>query len=83
MEEKITNLIKNPVEEAGYILVKVIYEKENGNNFLRIFIDKKQEYINVNDCITVNNLLDPLLDQMDFLNDAYIVDVCSFEKGRE
>ena len=83
MEEKIEKLIKEPIESNGYILDSVEYVKENGTYFLRIIIDKKNEYITVNDCVEVNNLLDPILDKVDFITDSYIVDICSKEKGCE
>lgn len=83
MEEKIEKLIKEPIENIGYILDSVEYVKENGTYFLRIVIDKKNEYITVNDCVEVNNLLDPILDRVDFITDSYIVDICSKEKGCE
>jgi len=81
METKIESLIKEPIEEKGYILDSVEYVKENGTYFLRIIIDKENEYITVNDCVEVNNLIDPILDEVDFIKDSYIVDICSKEKG--
>lgn len=83
MEEKVKRLIEEPIVNAGYLLDSVTYKKENGNYFLRIVIDKKDDYITVNDCVEVNNLLDPILDEMEFLTDSYIVDICSKEKGCE
>lgn len=83
MEEKIEKLIKEPIENEGYILDTVEYVKENGTYFLRIIIDKKDEYITVNDCVAVNTLIDPILDTMDFIKDSYIVDICSKEKGED
>ena len=83
MEDKIKDLILKPINDAGYILDDVNYVKENGAYFLRVIIDKKEEYITINDCVTVNDLLDPILDKMDFIKDSYIVDICSKEKGSE
>jgi len=83
MEEKIKKLIKEPIESKGYILDSVEYVKENGTYFLRIIIDKENEYITVNDCVDVNSLLDPILDEIDFIKDSYIVDICSKEKGED
>ena len=81
MEEKIKNLVEQPINEAGYILDSVEYVKENGTYFLRIVVDKENDYINVNDCVKINGLLDPILDTIDFIDDSYIVDICSKEKG--
>ena len=83
MENKIRSLIEEVINEAGYILDEVLYLKENNLNFLRIVIDKDNGYVDVNDCVIVNNLLDPILDKIDFIEDSYIVDICSKEKGRE
>ena len=80
--EKVTSLIKNPVEEAGYIIDEVMYVKEDGNYFLRVIIDKNG-IIDVEDCVKVTHLIDPLLDEVDYIKDSYILDVCSKEKGCE
>lgn len=81
MEEKVKELIERPIEDAGYILDSVSYNKEGGIYFLRIVVDKKNDYININDCVEINKLLDPILDTVDFIDDSYIVDICSKEKG--
>lgn len=83
MEQKIKEMIQSEIENAGYILDDVLYLQENNANFLRIIIDKDSGYIDVNDCVVVNDLLDPILDKIDFIEDSYIVDICSKEKGRE
>lgn len=83
MIEKIRELIEKPIIDAGYILDEVLYLQEHNTNFLRIVIDKKESLINVNDCVKVNEILDPILDNIDFINESYIVDICSKEKGSE
>jgi len=81
MEERIKNLIEGPITDAGYILDSVSYVKESGNYFLRIVVDKADDYININDCVEINRLLDPVLEKIDFIKESYIVDICSKEKG--
>lgn len=83
MIEKIRDLIEKTIIDAGYILDDVMYVQENNTNFLRIIIDKNEGLINVNDCVKVNEILDPILDDIDFINESYIVDICSKEKGSE
>ena len=83
MIEKIRYLIEKHIIDAGYILDDVMYVQENNTNFLRIVIDKNEGLINVNDCVKVNEVLDPILDDIDFINESYIVDICSKEKGSE
>lgn len=82
MEEKIFNLLNDTLNKNGYILSSVIYEQENNTNFLRVVIDK-EGYININDCVLVNELINPILDEADLIEESYILDVCSKERGNE
>ena len=60
----------------------MFYEKEDGNYFLRVIIDKNG-IIDIEDCVKVTHIVDPLLDEVDYIKDSYILDVCSKEKGCE
>lgn len=80
--DKVTALIKKPVNDAEYIIDDIMYIKEDGNQFLRVIISK-QGIINVEDCVTVSNIINPLLDEADLIEETYILDVCSQEKGCE
>lgn len=79
---KVRELIEEKVKENGYILDEVLYIKEDGNYFLRVVIDKKG-VIDVEDCVNVTRLIDPVLDSVDYITDSYILDVCSKEKGSD
>lgn len=80
--KKIKDLIEQPIKENGFILDEVLYVKEDGNYFLRVIIDKNG-IIDVEDCVTVTRLIDPILDTVEYITDSYILDVCSKEKGCE
>lgn len=80
--EKVRDLIEESIKEKGYILDEVLYVKEDGNYFLRVVIDKNG-IIDVEDCVTVTRVIDPILDTVDYITDSYILDVCSKEKGSE
>lgn len=82
IEERVRNLIEEKIKESGYILDEVLYIKEDGNYFLRVVIDKNG-VIDVEDCVKVTRLIDPMLDDIDYITDSYILDVCSKEKGCE
>lgn len=82
IEEKVRELIDKKIKENGYILDEVLYIKEAGNYFLRIIIDKNG-IVDVEDCVNVTRLIDPMLDKVDYITDSYILDVCSKEKGCE
>lgn len=76
----VKDLIKDEVEKEGYILDTVEYVKEDGNYYLRVIIDKNG-IIDINDCVNVTHIVDPMLDDIDYITDSYILDVCSKEKG--
>ena len=82
MEDKIHKLLDEDIKKAGYILDDVFYGKEDGVNTLRLVIDKNG-YINIADCIKVNEIVNPILDKEDPISESYVLDVCSKEKGSD
>lgn len=80
MEEKVRKLIEKEVNNFGVSIDSIVYEKEGSNNFLRIVIDR-DEVIDIDTCVEVTNVINPLLDKADFLEDSYILDVSTKEKG--
>ncbi len=82
IEESVRELIENVITENNYILDDVLYVKEGSSMFLRIVIDKNG-IIDIDDCVKVTGLINPLLDEKDLIKDNYILDVCSKEKGCE
>lgn len=80
IEEQVKELIQDVIEANGYILDSVEYVKEDANMFLRVIIDKSG-IIDIDDCVTVSKLINPILDKADLIKENYILDVCSKEKG--
>lgn len=78
--KRVKELIEEPIKKLGFILDEVLYVKEDGNYYLRVIIDKNG-IIDIEDCVTVTHLIDPMLDNVDCITDSYILDVCSKEKG--
>lgn len=82
IENKIRELIEKTITDNNYLLDEVVYEKEGSIYFLRVIIDKKGQ-IDIEDCVAVSKLINPILDSEDPIEDNYILDVCSKEKGCE
>ena len=70
VEKKVEDLIKPIVENLGYKLYDVIYEKEAKDYYLRIFIDNENG-ISLEDCEKVNNAITEILDEKDYIKDQY------------
>ena len=69
------------VEELGYRLWDVRYEKEGPDHFLRVFIDKDGD-MDTADCEKVSRALDPLIDEADPIEESYYFEVSSPGLGR-
>ena len=76
IEEKVEELVKEKIENIGYSLYDVEYAKEGPNYYLRIYIDKP-DGIDLNDCEKVNDEINDLLDQADYIKDQYFLEVSS------
>jgi ribosome maturation factor RimP len=76
IEEKVESLITNPINELGYELYDVQYVKEGKDYYLRIVIDK-EDGIDINDCETVNNAINDVLDEADYIKEQYFLEVSS------
>ncbi|MCD8365658.1 MAG: ribosome maturation factor RimP [Clostridiales bacterium] len=69
------------MEEFRFELVDVEYVKEGGTWYLRAYIDKEGG-ITVNDCEAVSRRMSDLLDEEDFIDDSYVLEVSSPGLGR-
>lgn len=80
IEQKVRELIEKKVNELGVIVDSVVYEKESGNYFLRIIIDS-DEGIDIDKCVEVTKLVNPLLDDADLIEESYTLEIWSKERG--
>lgn len=80
-EAKTESLILPILEKFNFELVDVEYVKEGGTWYLRAYIDKEGG-ITVNDCEDVAREMNVLLDEEDFIPDAYVFEVSSPGLGR-
>lgn len=77
IEEKIENRVSGIIEDLGYKLYDVQYVKEGKDYFLRIFIEKDDGEIDLNDCEKVNNAITDVLDEEDYIKEQYFLEVSS------
>ena len=76
IETKVENLLQNIIENIGYELYDVQYVKEGKDFYLRIVIDK-EDGIDLNDCEKVNDAINDILDEADYIKDQYFLEVSS------
>ena len=76
LETKVEELVKPIIENLGYSVYDVIYQKEGKDNYLRIFIDSSKG-IGLNDCELVNNSITDILDEKDYIKAQYFLEIAS------
>lgn len=77
IEERIESRVSGIINDLGYELYDVQYVKEGKDYFLRIFIEKKDGDIDLNDCEKVNNAITDVLDEENYIKEQYFLEVSS------
>ena len=80
-ESRTEALLLPIAEENGVEIYDVEYVKEGSDWYLRAYIDKPGG-VDINDCERVSRALSDRLDEEDFIEEAYILEVSSPGLGR-
>ena len=80
-EARATEIIMPIIEANNFELVDIEYVKEGSGKYLRAYIDKPGG-ITVEDCEAVSRPFSDKLDELDFIDEAYILEVSSPGLGR-
>ena len=81
IEKRAEELVLPILNEQNCELVDVEYVKEAGTWYLRVYADKEKG-ITVDDCEAVSRAFSDKLDEEDFIDDSYILEVSSPGLGR-
>lgn len=74
--EKVAELVKAKIAELGFELYDVEFNKEYGSWELLVTVDKK-DGVTLDDCETVSRAIEPILDEADPIEPAYLLTVSS------
>jgi ribosome maturation factor RimP len=83
MEEKIKKIreaIEKPMESLSIQVEEIEYVKENGYNFLKITLDKVNG-LDMDTIVEATNVINPIIDELDLIDEEYILDISSKERG--
>lgn len=80
-EQKTEGLLLPILEKRQFELIDVEYVKEGSTWYLRAYIDKEGG-ITVNDCEDVAREMNPILDELDYIDGSYTFEVSSPGLGR-
>ena len=76
IKDKVREAIEPTVVELGYKIWDVTYQKLGADYHLEITIDSENG-INIDDCEKVHRAIDPILDEYDFIEGFYYLEVSS------
>lgn len=79
---EVTKIAAPIAEEFDLELWDVEFVKEGSEYFLRIYIDRP-EGVYISDCENVSRKIDPILDEIDVIEQSYHLEVCSAGLVRE
>jgi ribosome maturation factor RimP len=80
IEEKVKKLIEEPLYKMDISIDSIKYLKEGSNYFLRIIIDR-DKILDIDTIVEVTKIINPILDENNIIEDSYILDISSKEKG--
>lgn len=80
MEDKIKEALINPLNEINVVIDDIKYKKSGGSNFLRITIENNT-IVDIDVCVSATRIISKILDEIDIIEDDYILDVSSKERG--
>ena len=81
--ETVEEIVRPIAEKMGLILWDVTFEKDGPDWMLRVYIDKDNEGVYIDDCVDLSRAVDPLLDEADPISIPYNFEVSSAGLGRK
>jgi len=83
MEEKLNIIrdnIKKEMDKMDIEITNISYRKEGRYNFLEIELDKING-IDLDTIVKATDVINPIIDKLDIIDDTYILDIVSKERG--
>ena len=77
VEEKIKEAILPLLREMDLSIYKIVYEKENGKNYLRVFLEKEDYSLDLDTCVKASEEISKILDVLDPIQEEYFLEVSS------
>ena len=78
--DKIREKLTPSLAEIDIVITDIAFSKNGKYNFLTIELDKGSG-IDLDTIVEATNIINPLIDELDIIDDSYILDVISKERG--
>lgn len=83
MKEKLDIIkkeIMEPMNKMDIIVDSIDFVNENNYYFLKIVLDKVNG-IDLDTIVEATNIINPIIDKMDLIEEEYVLDISSKERG--
>ena len=80
MKEKIIELVGDSLNKLNVWIDDVYLDEEGSNKFLHIVLDA-EEIIPINTVVMATRIINPILDDANIIDEAYILDIYDKSKG--
>ena len=77
IKTSVTTLIEPIVEDLGFELLDIEYVSNLGRWTLRLYIDKRNGGVTIDDCVRVSREISDLINVKDMIQHAYVLEVSS------
>lgn len=78
--KRIHELLLDDMTKMDIIIDSVTWEKEGKYNYLKIVLDKDSG-LDIDTIVEATNVINPILDKYDLIEEEYILDISSKERG--
>ena len=79
MLDKIRDAIQKPLQEMNIVVDSIEYVKDGSYYFLNIVLDRVNG-VDLDTLVEATNIINPILDDLDLIEESYILDVSSKER---
>ena len=77
---KVREIITEPMAALDITIDSVTWEREGKYNYLKIILDKSSG-LDIDAIVEATNIINPILDEYDLIEEEYILDISSKERG--
>ena len=78
--DELKGLISEPMQEMNITIDSIDYVLENNYHFLKIVLDRVSG-IDLDTIVEATNIINPIIDKANLIDEEYILDISSKERG--
>lgn len=78
--KRVHDIIVDAMNKMDIRIDSITWEKEGKYNYLKIILDKDTG-LDIDTIVEATNIINPILDEYDLIEEEYILDISSKERG--